>query len=100
LYAGTSTDPPISSGLEKGLNALCMENENQCRRFIEDLTEAIFELKPRIVGCSNPFQQTNFSLALARALKRHLPNLVFVAGGPNCDGTMGEEIVASFGGID
>jgi ribosomal peptide maturation radical SAM protein 1 len=69
--------------------------EVRCERFLENAVEKIVPLGPKIVGFSNTYQQTNSSIALAKALKQHLPNSIYVIGGNNCEGEMGEEIAAS-----
>jgi ribosomal peptide maturation radical SAM protein 1 len=74
--------------------------EARCERFLERAVEEIVPLGPRIVGFSNTYQQTNPSIALAKALKQHLPDSIYVIGGNNCEGEMGEEIAASVGIFD
>ena len=59
------------------------------------MTKRIALLQPKIIGFSNTIQQTNFSIAIARALKKRLPNSIYVMGGDNCNGEMGEELAAS-----
>jgi len=69
--------------------------EARCERFLDRAVEEIVALGPKIVGFSNTYQQTNPSIALAKALKQHLPDSIYVIGGNNCEGEMGEEIAAS-----
>ncbi|MFI6877529.1 RiPP maturation radical SAM C-methyltransferase [Streptomyces sp. NPDC050400] len=47
---------------------------------------------PDVVGFTSTFMQNVPSLALARELKRHRPELTIVFGGSNCDGVMGHAL--------
>jgi len=76
------------------------EMEARCELFLEKTVERIAPFRPRIIGFSNSYQQTNSSTALAKALKQALPNVLCVVGGNNCEGPMGEEIAASLGVFD
>ena len=57
-------------------------------------------LQPKIIGFSNTFLQTNTSVALGKAVKKILPDTIYVVGGNNCEGAMGEEIAHAVGIID
>ena len=67
----------------------------QCTAFIEKVVQDIFLLKPKIIGFSSNLQQINSSVALALALKKKLPDALYVIGGNNCAGVMGEELASS-----
>ena len=67
----------------------------KCEIFLQKATEWIVNLNPQVIGISNPYQQTNVSVALARSVKQRLPHVLSTVGGNNCDGEMGEEIAAS-----
>ena len=69
--------------------------ESRCKVFLKQAAEMITNLQPRIIGFSNAFQPVNGLIALARMIKRELPDSIYVIGGANCDGVMGEEIAAS-----
>lgn len=62
--------------------------------------QEIARRKPRIVGFSTTFQQTNASLLLATLLKVHRPETVIVFGGANCEGDMGRALLANNECID
>ena len=66
-----------------------------CEFFLKKAAEKIACLQPKIVGFSNYYQQTNVSIALAKEIKESLPNAVYVIGGTNCEGEMGEELATS-----
>ena len=74
--------------------------ERCCERFLEKAVKRIAPLRPRIIGFSNAYQHTNPSIALAKELKQDLPDTIFVIGGNNCEGEMGEEIASSIGIFD
>jgi ribosomal peptide maturation radical SAM protein 1 len=54
----------------------------------------------RVVGFSTNFEQNTASIALARRIKDRFPSTLVVFGGANCDGLMGEELLASSDAID
>jgi len=54
----------------------------------------------QVVGFTCTFQQTVASVALARRLKQHYPQLVTVFGGASFDGEMGRELVRSVECVD
>ncbi|MCP4656141.1 MAG: RiPP maturation radical SAM protein 1 [bacterium] len=68
--------------------------------FLADCRRQIERYRPRIVGFTSTFQQHIASLALARRLKAHHPELFIVFGGANCEGTMGLETVRRFPFVD
>jgi len=76
------------------------EAQERCKIFLEKAVETVLNLQPKIVGFSNPSQQTNSSIAFARAIKKRLPGTICVIGGNNCEGEMGEELAASQGIFD
>ncbi|MBI4615132.1 MAG: RiPP maturation radical SAM protein 1 [Planctomycetes bacterium] len=53
-----------------------------------------------VIGFSTTFNQNASSLALARRIKERNPEIRIVFGGANCEGSMGEEMLASFAWID
>lgn len=74
--------------------------EALCNKFINILANKIVYFRPKIIGFSNTFQQTNVSIALAKKIKQILPDTIFVIGGNNCEGAMGKEIADSVEIID
>ncbi|MBP2303368.1 RiPP maturation radical SAM C-methyltransferase [Azospirillum picis] len=60
--------------------------------FLDQAVAEIAQSRPAIVGLSSLYSQVNASLALAKAIKRALPETVVVIGGSNCYGEMGEEL--------
>jgi ribosomal peptide maturation radical SAM protein 1 len=62
--------------------------------------DEILRLRPRLVGFTSVFQQHVASLALARLVKRALPETFIVFGGANCEGVMGAETVRQFPFVD
>ncbi len=69
--------------------------EAQCKTFLEKIAVEISLLQPIIIGFSSKFQQINSSVAMARMIKKILPDTIVVIGGNNCDGVMGEELSSS-----
>lgn len=53
-----------------------------------------------VVGFSCVFWQTMSSLSLARLLKEKFPHLVIAFGGANCEGVMGEALLANYAFVD
>lgn len=73
---------------------------HQCRSYLDECAARIRAHRPRVVGFTTTFHQTCASLAVARRLKAadDPPQIVF--GGANCEGEMGEQMLASFPWID
>src|SRR6185503_12803258 len=68
--------------------------------FLEECLEEVVAARPRLVGFTSVFQQHVASLALARRIKRALPETFIVFGGANCEGPMGAETVRQFPFVD
>lgn len=68
--------------------------------FLDECVDEIVQLKPRIVGFTSVFQQHVASLALARRIKKALPETYVVFGGANCEGPMGAETLRQFPFVD
>jgi ribosomal peptide maturation radical SAM protein 1 len=68
--------------------------------FIEDSAARIVALSPDLVGFTTVFDQNLGSLALARAVKELSPDTPIIFGGPNCEGVMGQQLVANFPWVD
>ena len=62
--------------------------------------KAILDRDPWLVGFTSTFQQNCAGLALLNRLKRARPEVVTAMGGANCDGEMGQELMACFPAID
>src|SRR5262249_21030181 len=54
----------------------------------------------RAVGFTSMFEQNTASLALAHMIKQAHPAVPILFGGPNCEGQMGAQLLASFPWID
>ena len=68
--------------------------------FLDDCTDCVLALSPRLVGFTCLFDQTMASLALAKRLKEHRHNLSVVFGGYALQGPPGETIAQAFPWID
>ncbi|MCU1503950.1 MAG: Radical domain protein, partial [Ilumatobacteraceae bacterium] len=68
--------------------------------YLDGCVDRIMASRPRVVGFTSTFHQTCASVAVAQRLKAapHPPVVVF--GGANCEGEMGEQLLASFPCID
>ncbi len=67
---------------------------------IEDEADAIAAGAPRVVGFSSVFQQTVASVALARAVRRRLPDATLLLGGANAAQPMAAGIAAATDAFD
>ena len=63
--------------------------------WLDAVADRIADHDPRVVGFSSVFQQTLASIALARAVRRRLPDAVLVLGGANAARPMGDAIAAA-----
>jgi ribosomal peptide maturation radical SAM protein 1 len=68
--------------------------------FIDWTVDKILALEPAIVGCTSTFQQHVAVLALMRRLRERAPHVVTLAGGANCETTMGRTTHARFPWVD
>lgn len=69
-------------------------------RCLDEIDAAVPWERYDIVGFSTMMQQTVASLALARRVKEHHPDIHVVFGGANAASPMGEELLRSFPEID
>ncbi|MDB5937336.1 MAG: Radical [Massilia sp.] len=74
--------------------------QTHARGFVEALAREIAADPPDVVGFTSTFMQNVPSLALARQLKRLVPDLVTVLGGSNCDGIQGAALHRNFSQLD
>ena len=74
--------------------------QQHCEGFLEDVLTALTAWQPKILGFSTTFQQTNAAIAIARRARQIFPDTLFVIGGHNCDGEMGEELCRSIDTFD
>ncbi len=79
---------------------ILQEGQNRCRRFVKTCAEEIIQLHPKILGFSNSFMTTNAAIAIGREVKQSLRDVLYVVGGSNCQGTMGEELAKAVSIID
>jgi ribosomal peptide maturation radical SAM protein 1 len=68
--------------------------------FLEKCLERVVALEPKIIGFTSIFQQHTASLALAKRIKRQLPDTFIVFGGANAEGVMGAETLRQFEFVD
>jgi len=68
--------------------------------FLDECVAEIVKINPKVVGFTSVFQQQLASLALAKRVKKALPNTVIILGGANNEGKMGIEYVKKFSFID
>lgn len=79
---------------------MLQESQTRCRRFVKTISDKIISLHPKILGFSNSFMSTNAAIAIGHEVKRTLPDVIYVVGGTNCQGIMGEEISRTVSIID
>jgi len=68
--------------------------------FLRQAAAEILASAPRVVGFTNTFAQTLPSLALAAQIKAADPQVVIVFGGANCDGLLGQALLATHALVD
>ncbi len=56
---------------------------------LEEMAQAVLDLRPRILGCTSTFEQHLASLALFTRVRRREPGIVTMLGGSNCEAEMG-----------
>jgi ribosomal peptide maturation radical SAM protein 1 len=96
---------------EPGLRAICKQagcsiedlraiREKVAPEFIEFCVSSIDWSRFGLIGFSVVFQQTLASIALARALKRHHPNIPIILGGATFEDDIAEEIMKGCPEVD
>ena len=94
----------ITNGSEGPASPALIERILRARRevggFLDWCLDEILRTRPKLVGFSSMFQQHVASLALARLVKRSLPETFVVFGGANCEDVMGAETVRQFPFVD
>ena len=73
---------------------------NNASRFLVHCLDSFSWQDVEIVGFSSSFNQNLASLALAKHLKEHFPNITIVFGGANSETVMGEQLCRSFPFVD
>lgn len=68
--------------------------------WVNEMATQIASRRPKIVGCTSMFQQTNAALALLAAVKHQSPQTITLMGGANCEGSMAEGIAIVGQGVD
>jgi ribosomal peptide maturation radical SAM protein 1 len=68
--------------------------------YLRRAVERVLRSEPRVVGLTSVFQQQVASLALARRIKEHRPDVIVVMGGANCEGPMGAAVLRNFPFVD
>ena len=74
--------------------------EKKTISFLESLADKVIALKPQIVACSSTTQQNCVCIAFFKILKKKVPHICTVMGGPNCERIMGKTIADSFPDIN
>lgn len=82
------------------INELIDLRENVVREFIDCKVREVDWNRFGVVGFSSVFEQNCATLAMARAIKEHHPNIITLFGGANFDGDMGQEMITRFSWID
>ena len=94
--AHPSKGRPVSRGL---LNHI-LKARDRAVAFLDWCVEEIVRRPPKVLGFTSMFEQHLASLALARRLKRALPDTFILFGGANCEGIMGAETLRQFPFVD
>ncbi len=81
-------------------NRLLEIRQREIPAFLDRLVDTVDWDAVRVIGFTSTFQQNAASIALARRLKEHHPELVTVFGGANFDGEMGLEYLRTIECID
>jgi len=84
----------------KGLLARLIEDRPRYDAFLEQMIERYQLDHYDVVGFTLLSMQTVASLAMARKLKEHNPNVLTVFGGPSCDAPMGHALVKNVQAVD
>jgi ribosomal peptide maturation radical SAM protein 1 len=95
-WTTNAADEPVSPVLIAHL----LRARERVGRFLQWCLDDVLRTRPRLVGFTSVFQQHVASLALARLIKRALPDALIVFGGANCEGVMGAETIRQFSFID
>jgi ribosomal peptide maturation radical SAM protein 1 len=68
--------------------------------FLQRAAEEILVTAPCLVGFTTTFAQTVPSLSLAAQIKALKPDVTIMLGGANCDGVLGEALLATYDVVD
>ena len=68
--------------------------------FVDQITDEIVALNPRILGITTNFQQNLAASSVARRVKAAAPHIPIVLGGANVAGAMGRELARVFTWVD
>ncbi len=93
-------DAFLSSYLSRAAIDDILRTRRQLDGYLAACVERIMATRPRVVGFTTTFHQTSASVAVAQRLKRLDDPPIVVFGGANCEGEMGEQLLASFECID
>lgn len=93
-------DALVSGGSSAILKELAAEYRRYAPGFLEMCADEVLGMSPSAVGFTTTLSQTVASLALAVRLKERSPSLPIVFGGANCEGEMGEGLLAAFACVD
>lgn len=95
-WIASDSDAPAAPALV----ARILRAREQVDGFLEWCLQQVVRARPKLLGFSSMFQQHVASLALARLVKRALPETFVVFGGASCEGVMGAETVRQFPFVD
>ncbi len=87
-------------GLSTGDVEALLDKREQLEQVLNGLIDAHALDRYDVVGFTSVFAQNVATFALARLLKRRNPDLVVIAGGANCEATMGQVIARNVDAID
>jgi len=74
--------------------------EAGCGQAIAETTALVARLSPRIVAFSVTYSDLLATVALARGIRKALPDAVFLLGGSGCPAEVGEEMIRAGGVFD
>ncbi len=89
-FADRTDVPALGEDLTSNLRDI----EAALPAWCDSAADAIAELRPRLVGATTTFEQTNASIALLRRVKCRHPEVKTLVGGANCEAEMAEGIAS------
>jgi ribosomal peptide maturation radical SAM protein 1 len=82
------------------LESLLLDLRRRASDFVDELSDQVFSMNPKVVACTSMFDQHVASLALLQRIKKREPRILTVIGGANCAGPMGHATHSSFPAVD
>ena len=90
----------VREKLDEDVAAQVIAARPHAAAFVDAAARGIVDSAPRLVGFSTSFQQNCASLAIAARIKELAPGITICFGGANCEESMGQQILRSFGQVD